>query len=53
MTEDQWWMHCNRSGQTETITGIMVIEPPSWRNNPDLSRYHPNNGWVIPEFLEI
>ena len=40
------------AGRTETITGVLYIPMPHF-TDPSLSRYHPNNGWVIPETIEI
>lgn len=38
----------------ETITGEVTIPgPSSFQHDPRLSRYHPVNGWVVPEFIEI
>lgn len=39
-------------GRTETKTGELYIPLPHF-TDPSLSRYHPNNGWVVPETIEI
>ena len=39
---------------TEKVTGEVDIPSPlSYNYDPRLSRYHPNNGWAIPETIEI
>jgi hypothetical protein len=38
----------------ETVTGrITVPGPRSWDHDPQLSRYHPVNGWVVPAEIEV
>lgn len=38
----------------ETVTGrIKVPGPRSWDHDPNMSRYNPVNGWVIPKTIEI
>lgn len=39
-------------GRTETKTGELYIQMPRF-TDASISRYHPNNGWVIPETIEI
>jgi len=40
--------------QAENVTGEIMIESPGQlAERSELSRYHPNNGWVIPETIEI
>jgi hypothetical protein len=39
---------------TETVTGeVRVPGPRSYNFDPELSRYHPVNGWEIPETIEF
>lgn len=39
---------------TEKVTGSVDIPGPrSYNHEPQLSRYHPVNGWVIPEFVAV
>lgn len=39
---------------TETVTGRLVVDgPATLSRSPELSRYHPVNGWVIPEAVEV
>lgn len=40
-------------GRTETLTGELYLSISTFRNSPELSRYNPVNGWVIPETIEI
>lgn len=40
-------------GRAETVTGELYIPMSDFRNAPELSRYHPNNGWVLPQTIEI
>ena len=40
-------------GRAETVTGELYIPLSDFRNSSALSRYHPNNGWVIPKTIEI
>jgi len=35
------------------ITGRRVISPEHFALDVDLSRYHPVNGWAIPETMEV
>ena len=38
----------------ETVTGqVSIPGPRSYAFSPALSRYHPVNGWVVPETIEI
>jgi hypothetical protein len=38
--------------RTETVTGTYRVHFPHF-TEPNLSRYHPNNGWVVPATLDI
>lgn len=39
---------------TEKETGrISIPGPRSYNYNPELSRYHPVNGWVVPSEIEV
>ena len=38
----------------ETVTGHVDIPGPrSYNYNPELSRYHPVNGWVTPATIDV
>jgi hypothetical protein len=38
----------------ETETGRVDIPGPhSFAHDPALSRYHPNNGWVVPDRIDV
>lgn len=38
----------------EIVTGtIFISSPGTLAQSPELSRYHPVNGWVIPDSIEI
>lgn len=40
--------------RVETITGEYDLAGPALlRMTPELSRYHPVNGWVIPDEIEV
>lgn len=36
---------------TEVVTGSVTIDKEHFARDTKLSRYHPNNGWVIPEYV--
>lgn len=39
---------------TETVTGeISIPGPAHYMQRPELSRYHPVNGWAIPETITV
>lgn len=39
---------------SETVTGKISIKGPAhYISLPELSRYHPVNGWVLPDTIEI
>lgn len=38
-------------GTTSVITGSVTIAPGHFATDVELSRYHPNNGWVVPEYI--
>lgn len=40
--------------ETETVTGeVMIPGPRSYNYDPALSRYHPVNGWVVPDVISF
>lgn len=39
---------------TETVTGeVHIPGPRSYDYAPALSRYHPVNGWVVPDMIDV
>lgn len=39
-------------GETaDVVTGTVAIDAEHFARDAKLSRYHPNNGWVIPEYI--
>lgn len=46
-----WWIG---EPVTETVTGrVAIAGPRSYDHDPALSRYHPVNGWVVPDTVEV
>ena len=42
----------DRVGDTcEVVTGQVTIDAEHFARDTSLSRYHPNNGWVVPEYV--
>ena len=40
--------------RTETVTGTLtLLSPADVAMHPNLSRYHPNNGWVVPQSVGV
>ena len=38
----------------ETVTGRVTIPgPEGYARRPEMSRYHPVNGWAVPETIEV
>lgn len=37
---------------TEVNTGQVTIDAEHFARDDQLSRYHPNNGWVLPEYID-
>ena len=44
---------CGDAYTGSEITGRRVISPEHFALDVDLSRYHPVNGWAIPETMEV
>mgnify|MGYP000893578922 CR=1 FL=1 len=46
---DDWW-----EPTTEVVTGkLSVPSPNALAQDPEMSRYHPNNGWGVPETINV
>ena len=38
----------------ETVTGRLTVPgPEGYARRPEMSRYHPVNGWAVPETIEV
>ncbi len=36
---------------TDLVTGAVTIDAEHFARDTKLSRYHPNNGWAVPEYI--
>lgn len=41
----------NPGNTPNIITGSITIDAEHFARDVNLSRYHPNNGWVVPEYI--
>jgi hypothetical protein len=49
--DDFWKVFGDGTGKTEAITGSVSVGVPHFATDP-LGRYHPVNGWVIPDEID-
>lgn len=35
------------------VTGSIDIDIMAFMDDPEMSRYHPNNGWVVPKTIKV